>query len=233
MRPTTDPQAVLQHAYELLQQEAQLSAAECQFYEEEIRRWIDERRAFITRMRLHACPGWLPSYRPLRCCRNWLHRHLRANTAASVMRRWPCGLIFVGGRDGLGRRSPRKARPSFRTAALHGARSMCCGAGPTDKSLASRRRRNASLKSLPANAPRRTGILAMRSAPTLTALGPTAGRPSGMPRPGSARPAGRRSIGLRNWLKRARCAPRRGAFSCAEIHLACSFCYRMYFLDFV
>ena len=46
--PAADPQAVRQHAYEILQRDAKLSSAECQFYEEEVRRWIDEKRTFTA-----------------------------------------------------------------------------------------------------------------------------------------------------------------------------------------
>ena len=59
MTPTINPELVRQHAYELFQQKVNLSLPECQFYEEEIRRWIDEKRAFTAYQVSHTVNGVL------------------------------------------------------------------------------------------------------------------------------------------------------------------------------
>ena len=41
-------EAKRRHAYELLQRDANLSLADCQFYEDEVRRWITEEHAFTA-----------------------------------------------------------------------------------------------------------------------------------------------------------------------------------------
>jgi hypothetical protein len=48
MKPVTDPEALREHAYMLLQRDAKLLPADCRFYEQEVRQRIETGRAFTA-----------------------------------------------------------------------------------------------------------------------------------------------------------------------------------------
>ena len=76
MNPLTDPEAVRKHAYLLLQRDAQLSLADCQFYEQEVRLLVESGRSFTAYE-----VSWEVNGRLIQAGRAWLQHTL---TGAAV-----------------------------------------------------------------------------------------------------------------------------------------------------
>ena len=77
--PVTDPEAIREHAYMLLQRDAKLSLADCKFYEQEIRRLVESNRTFTAHEVSHEVNGRL-----IQAGRAWL-RHTLTGAAVHLL----------------------------------------------------------------------------------------------------------------------------------------------------
>ena len=79
IRPVTDPEALREHAYMLLQRDAKLSLADCKFYEQEILRWVEGKHTFTAYEVSHDVNGQL-----IKAGRAWL-RHALTGAAVHLL----------------------------------------------------------------------------------------------------------------------------------------------------